>query len=689
MRVRAAFLLVCLIPCGIAYRLFVLQYVEGDDWRSRYNSFTKGVIKATRGNIYSDNGSLLATSIPQYRLAFDPAAAKNEVFNKGIDSLSMLLEQKLKNHDALYYKRKLTDARKLKKRYIFLTRGFTLKYEDKHEMEKWPIFKKGRNKGGVIFEKTYKRYKPFKSLAMRTVGFINENNQGVGLEKSFNSQLAGTNGSATYQKMPGGQSRPIFDGTEVRPIDGHDVYTTIDVNIQDVAEASLLEALQRHNAEYGCVALMEVKTGHIKAIANLSLENGQYVEKFNHVVGQNTDPGSTFKLATFMALLEDKLVKPTDIIDTKNGKWSLDGTHKMEDVKEGGYGKITFQEAFEKSSNVATCALAHKHYSRKPEKFIEHLARFGLTENLHFQIIGSQTPYIKTPADAENWSGTTIPWMSVGYEMRMSPLNMLAFYNAVANEGKMIQPIIVKEVKRFDKVVERFEAKVLREEICSKETREALVKMMIGAVDHGTASKIKDENYQIAGKTGTAQKLEKGKYNQSSYYTSFIGFFPADKPRYTGIVVIDNPRGFNRYGGDVAAPVFKDVADKVFSIDAAMHKTLEDKKLPTLELSAPIAGHYPDLHHVCDKLGISNHKSNQADEWVVGRKSDKAIVWKNVDPGKLKVPDVRGMSLKDALYLLENKGYSVKVEGRGKVLSQVPTASTTLEKGKTINIKLG
>ncbi len=689
LRVRVAFLFICLIPCGILYRIFFVQNVVGDFWRSKYNSFTKGTIKATRGNIYSDNGSLLATSIPQYRLTFDATAPKDEIFKKGIDSLSYLLASKLKSHEPSFYKRLLIDSRIKKKRYIFLTRGFSLKYEDKLEMEKWPVFRLGRNKGGVIFEKTYKRYKPFKNLAMRSVGFVNENSQGVGLEKSFNRPLAGTHGSATFQKLSGGQYRPIFDGTEVRPIDGLDIYTTLDVNIQDVAEASLLEALQRHNAEYGCVALMEVKTGHIKAIANLSLENGNYVEKFNHVVGQNTDPGSTFKLASFMALLEDKLVKPTDVIDTKNGVWKLDEKNVMVDVKEGGYGKITFQEAFEKSSNVATCALMQKHYSRKPEKFIEHLARFGLTENLHFQIIGSQTPYIKTPVDAENWSGTTIPWMSVGYEMRISPLNMLAFYNAVANDGKMIQPIIVKEVKRFDKIVERFEAKVLRESICSKETRDALLSMMVGVVEHGTGNKIKDKNYQIAGKTGTAQKLEKGKYSSNSYYTSFIGFFPADNPRYTGIVVIDNPRGFNRYGGDVAAPVFKDVADKVFSIDPVMHKLLDEKKVKTLELPGLLAGHVQDLQKVCNTLGISNHQTNPADEWVVGKKSNKAIVWKNVDEAKKKVPDVRGMSLKDALYLLESKGYMVQAQGRGKVQSQLPTASTVLEKGKTINIKLG
>jgi len=690
LRVRAAFLLVCIIPCGILYRMFFLQHVEGDYWRSKYNSFTKGAIKATRGNIYSDNGSLLATSIPQYRLTFDATAPKDEVFKKGLDSLAYLLSNKLKIHESAYYKRLISDSRKNKKRYIFLTRGYSLKYEDKKEMEKWPLFRLGRNKGGVIFEKTYKRYKPFKDLAMRTVGFINENKQGVGLERSFNKQLAGTDGSATFQKLSGGQFRPIFDGTEVRPIEGLDIYTTIDVNIQDVAEASLLSALKRHNAEYGCVALMEVKTGHIKAIANLSLENGQYVEKFNHVIGQNADAGSTFKLASFMSLLEDKLIQPTDIVDTKNGEWKLDRKNSIFDVTEGGYGKITIQEAFEKSSNVATCALIDKHYRRKPEKYIENLARFGLTENLHFQILGSQTPYIKSPLDVENWYGSTLPSMSIGYEMKMSPLNMLAFYNAVANEGKMIQPIIVKEVKKFDKVVEKYETTVLREKICSEETRAALLNMLIGVVERGTAKKIKDPNYAIAGKTGTARKLmDNGVYSRSEFSTSFIGFFPADKPRYSAIVVIDKPRGVYQYAGDVAAPVFKDVANKVFSIDPAMHKLLDENKIQSLELPETIAGHVQELQKTCNALGISNHLTNPADEWVVSKKSNKAIVWKNVDEAKKKVPDVRGMSLKDALYLLESKGYLVKTEGRGRVKSQLPNASTVLEKGNIINIKLG
>jgi cell division protein FtsI (penicillin-binding protein 3) len=314
MRVRTVFLVGTLFALAIGYRIIHIQYVDGEEWRAKYNSFSKKEIRATRGNIYADDGSLLATSLPLYSLGFDPSVARKDkklkkIFYNGVDSLSILLSRKFGNYPASYYKNLLIDAQQDKKQFVYLSRGFSLTYRDLQEMLKWPIFREGKNKGGVIFEKIYKRFHPFKELAFRTVGFVNEDHFGAGLESSFNQMLSGTNGQATYQRLAGGISRPIFDGTEIRPVNGYDVYSTLNINIQDVAEASLLQALRDSHAKFGCVIVMEVATGEIKALANLGLEGTEYVEKYNYAVGQRHYPGSTFKLASYMALLEEGKVK--------------------------------------------------------------------------------------------------------------------------------------------------------------------------------------------------------------------------------------------------------------------------------------------------------------------------------------------------------------------------------------------
>lgn len=693
-----------LFAIAIAYRIFHIQFVDGAEWRAKSSSFTKKVVKATRGNIYAVDGSLLATSLPLYRLGFDPSISNGKdkklakIFEKGVDSLALLLSQKFETYPASYYRNLLVDARHNKKKFIYLSRGFSLTYRDQQEMKSWPIFREGKNKGGVIFEKIYKRFHPFKELAFRTVGFINEDNFGAGLEASFDQMLAGTNGQATYQRIGGGVSRPIFDGTEIRPVDGFDVVTTLDVNIQDVAESSLLKALREYRAQFGCVVVMEVETGEIKAIANLGLEKpnptmdpmAKYIEKYNYAVGRKHYPGSTFKLASYMALFEDGKIKLKDTINTGNGKLQVAKDQWIKEANDHAYGRISVKDAFAKSSNVAVAKLILNTYKTQPEKFLQHITNFGLAEPLNFQIRGAERPFFRLPSDKKHWNNAALAKMSYGYESEITPLQTLAFYNAVANKGKMVQPIIVKEVRSNDKVAKKFEAKVIREKICSDETLAALREMMEAVVEHpkGTGHKIKSDLYKIAGKTGTAHKFENNKWIDNSYYTSFAGFFPSDKPKYSAIVIVDSPK-LGLMAGDAAAPVFKDIADKIYANDVEMHQLLAEKE-SSMDVPEIGAGKFEELHEICNKLKISNYeKGDSKSDWVGSMTANKAVYWKANLLEKGKVPDVKGMSLRDAIYLIENFGYRVRTSGRGRVTSQNPKPNSQMAEGGVIMVTLG
>jgi cell division protein FtsI (penicillin-binding protein 3) len=683
--------MVFLFSLAVAVKIFHLQWVQGDKWRQMAQEKTINFqkVKATRGNIYSDNGNLLATSLPFYRLAIDPSVSENKLYKQGIDSLAYLLANHYQDRTPEEYKRKINNARQEKKKYLMLNSRM-INYQTKKLMETWPILRAGRYKGGVIFERTDRRFNPFAALGTRTIGYLNQQSKGVvGLEASFNRQLAGKDGQALFQRMAGGGWKPLNDGSEVPPEQGWDIQTTIDINLQDVAQDALYRAVSEHQANYGCVVVMEVATGEIKAMANLGkLKNGGYAETYNYVVGQQgrTDPGSTFKLPSIIALLEETQIEPTDSIDTGNGTFRYNGA-VMNDSRPGGYGKITVQEAFEHSSNVAFVMMMRDHFRGKSQRYIEYLDAFGLTRPLGFQMLGEAEPYIKRPQD-KTWSGITLPWMAVGYESKMSPLHILAFYNAVANNGKMIQPIIVKEARITDNAEEQYQARVINQKICSDRTLRIVRKMLEGVVERGTAKNIRNNDYKIAGKTGTSQKLKNGRYSRE-YYTSFAGYFPADKPKYSCIVVIDSPQGYKQYGSDVAAPVFKEIADKVYARDIEMHKLLTSEPVIDENLVFPMvkAGHFDDLRYLCNQMGISNH-GRESEEWVMANVSDNSIRWKNKPYKPDQIPDVLGMTLKDALYILENKGLKVNYRGRGRVVSQSQTPGTHILQGSTIEVVL-
>ncbi len=693
-RVRVVFILIALAAAAIPYQVGKLQFKEGDQWRKKAETinFQYREVPATRGNIYAGDGSLLATSLPFYRVAIDPTISKGNLFNAGLDSLSKKLSGFYKDKSASSYKRMINDARLDNKRYLVVNRK-QIGYQGMQEMSNWPIFRAGRLGGGVIFEKVEKRYQPFKSLASRTVGFINEDDYGAGIEYSFNSQLKGKDGKALFQRLAGGSWKPVFDAEDVKPENGYDVYTTLDVNIQDVAETALLRQLVDREAEFGSVIVMEVKTGQIKAISNLQRNksgNG-YGENYNFAIGDqgNTEPGSTFKLLSMLALLEENNISLNDKVETGNGVHMF-YNRAMRDAKNGGYGTITVREAFEKSSNVAISKLVDRYFGSSPSKFMAYIEKAGLNEPFDFQLVGEGKPFFKKPG-TKTWYGTSLAWISIGYESKLNPLHTLALYNAVANNGKMVKPYIIKGISKGNQIQESFQPEVIRNQIASEKTIKQLQELLEGVVSNGTAKNISNADYKIAGKTGTAQKLVNGAYTKK-YYTSFAGYFPADRPKYSMIIVIDSPNGFGAYGGDVSAPVFKEIADRIYALDLELNPgskltmvaaAAEDRGLPYIQ-----AGKVEELQEIFDEFGLKSNTMN-SEEWVKTVASDTGVKLQINDTDKAIVPDVSGLPLRDALFILENKGLQVNYSGKGRVKAQSILPGTKLSPNTTINLVLG
>jgi cell division protein FtsI (penicillin-binding protein 3) len=689
LRVRIAFLIISLFAMAALARVVMLQNEQDNKWAKMAEQIDLDyrTVKATRGNIYSDNGSLLATSLPSYRVAFDPTIASDELYNQGIDSLAYLLSRHFNDRSRQYYKRKINNARLEGRQYLFLNRK-AVKYQEKKAMSKWPIFREGRLKGGIIFEKIDSRYRPFSYLGYRTIGFVNSNSDGAGLEYSFNNYLAGKDGKALYRKMAGGKWHPLYDGSEVRPVEGFDIHTTINVNLQDVTESALLKALKMHGADYGTAVIMEVESGEIKAISNLtrSEKYNDYREVYNYAVQELADPGSTFKLASMIALLEDSSIKLSDSIDTGNGSYKF-YNQTMRDHKPGGYGMISVRRAFELSSNIAISKLVNAQFGSDPQRYINYITDFGLSQPLGFQMIGEGIPKIKNPTD-KSWSGITLPWMSIGYEVELTPLQILAFYNAIANNGRMIRPIIVKSVMQADREIKRYETAVLKRAVCSEKTLREIQVLLEGVVENGTASNISNEHYKIAGKTGTAQKIVDGRYSRK-YSTSFVGYFPAKNPKYSCIVVVDSPKGFRQYGSNVAAPVFKEIADKIYALDLELHDTYHAIKnahpgiFPVIQ-----AGNREDLEKICDELVIS-HQTVTNEDWVRARRKENAVLWTTDEIAPELIPDLSGMTLRDAIFLLENQGLRVSHQGHGRIITQSIPPGRKIRKGSHIMLKLG
>ena len=688
-RVYLAFGFICLAGFAIMFQSFHIQMVEGEYWRAMADSLTTGYrsIEPERGNIKTEDDRLLATSIPFFEIRMDANsdALTSEAFYSNVANLARAMSEHFMDLSPLEYKRKLVNARESGERYLLIRRKVT--YPELQKIKQWPLFRLGKFKGGLIVVQQNKRLIPFRMLAHRTIGYVREGVQPVGLEGAFDHVLAGVHGKRLMQRIAGGVWIPLNDDNEIEPIRGKDIICTIDINIQDIAEHALLKSLEKHHADHGCVVVMEARTGKIKAIANLGQnEDGDFWENYNFAVGESSEHGSTFKLASLLALLKDDMVDVTDLIDLEKGiKKYYNETIKDSESHE--LREVTVQEAFERSSNVGISKLINEYYSKKPGEFIKHLRKLRLHEKCGIEIQGEAKPFIKTPQH-KDWSGVSLPFMSIGYEVKVTPLQLLTLYNAVANNGTMMKPYLISEIREFGQTSERFDPVVLQKKICSKTTLTKIKSLLEGVVERGTAKNIRSDKYRIAGKTGTAKIADAKHGYRKVYQSSFAGYFPAENPMYSCIVVISEPRSGAYYGSSVAAPVFKEISDKVFANSINMHRPVNEGDSTSPEIPYAKAGHIHDIMQVYDKLNVP-YQTQPNIQWVYSSKNDSTMELKERKIIKGLVPDVTGMGLKSALHLLGNMGLNVTVAGKGRVKRQSLKIGTRVNKGDNIRIELG
>lgn len=666
-----------------------LQVFGKEAWGAEENSTVRHMeIEPNRGNIYSADGRLLAVSVPFYEIRMDflSESFTREIFDNNVDALSRALSGLFQDRHWSTYKRELVAARESGHRYFLVKRNVT--YTELQQVKQFPIFNLGRYKGGVIYVQQSKRVRPYGILAARTVGYTmtGDLRSVVGVEGAYDRELKGIEGYRLMRKIREDVWMPISDNNEIEPRDGVDVVTTIDIDLQDVAENALHTQLMRHGADHGAVVLMEVKTGKVRAIANLGLDKeGKYLEAYNYAIGESTEPGSTFKLASMIALLEDGAVIPEDTVDVGNGVTHYFG-QRMEDSGDRGLGKITVRRAFEASSNVGISRIVYDHYREKPEQFINRLYKMGLNRQLGLEIRGEGKPEIKY-TDHPLWSGLSLPWMSIGYEVRMTPLQILAFYNAVANDGRMVRPVFVEELRSHGKTLKSYSTRVLNNHICSRETLEQVRSMLEGVVENGTARNLANSHYRIAGKTGTAQvAISKEGYTESLYQASFVGYFPADRPKYSCIVVVNAPSRSIYYGNLVAGPIFREITDRIYVRELEMHGA--EVRMARQELQAPYSksGMERELESVFRYLGIPIHLREGKSEWVTAISTDEGVVALPREIPENLVPNVVDMGLKDAVYLLESRGLKVVVDGRGTVRQQSLTPGSVIRPGTVVSL---
>ena len=681
-----------LLAVVLLVRILFLQYVQRGKWvdMSEKYVFKTAEMPANRGDILTSDGRLLASSVPYYTIYMDTRSSGmlSSTWSNGIGGLSAGLAKYLGVRSAAGWRSAITEARKKGDRYYLIQRK--VDYETLKKLKELPIFREGQFRGGMVAQAENKRIVPNNNLALRTIGYLNLGSEGneVGVEGAFDKDLAGKNGVAVKQRLTGGDWIIVDGPNSVESHDGNDVVTTLDLDLQDVTSTALLNQLRKNNADHGCAVLMEVSTGYIKAIANLGLEDdGDYHESYNYAIGESTEPGSTFKLPSLMAAIEDGVIDTGDIVDTGNGSIKY-YDHIIRDTKE--HGIITVKQVFEESSNVGTSKLIYEHYKNNPKDFVNRLYAMRLNKPLGIQLKGEGDPLIRYPGD-KLWSGLTLPMMSHGYEVQITPLQILTFYNAVANDGKMMRPLFVSEIMRNGSVIKSYDPEVIINSIASRSTIRKARKMMEGVVEKGTAMNLKNPNYKIAGKTGTAQ-IAKEKYgyksgDRISYSASFVGYFPAESPLYSCIVVVNSPSNGVYFGNLVAGTVFKEISDKVYA--TRFFRDYKPENKDNIKPSAPDAGngYREDINEVLRNLDV-RYKRTADDDWVATRESGDTVRLAGIKIQKGLVPDVRGMSLRDAIYLLENSGLRVHYSGKGRVLRQSPEHGARYSEGAVVSLDM-
>tara|TARA_B100000614_G_scaffold213493_1_gene197227 strand:- start:2 stop:1909 length:1908 start_codon:yes stop_codon:yes gene_type:complete len=628
-------------------KLIYIQVVQGEKYKIiASNQTVKNVVlQPSRGNIYSEHGSLMATSVAQYEVRWDSKVPTNSLYNNNKEKLAKDLSLILQTPYTKLYE-SLENARKNNNRYMLIAKN--LSYSKLKKIRSLPIFNLPSFKGGLIVEQQIKREHPLGKIAERTIGYEQKNLNGnyfrVGIEGAFGTYLRGEEGRRLKQRIANGQWKPINDVNEKEPTQGHDVYTTINLNIQDITHSALLEQLEKYKADHGTAVVMETKTGKIRAIVNLGrTSKGTYYEKLNYAVGELNEPGSTFKLISMIAALEDKAIDLEDLVDTGNGEITFYNKYKVRDVKKGGYGLIPASKVFELSSNVGMVNIVHNYYKDDPSKFVNRLYNMGVNKPLGVSIKGEPKPKIPYPSD-KDWDGLDLPWMAYGYGLSMTPLQILSFYNAIANNGELLRPQLIEKITNTgEKPQKVFKKEIINPSICSEETLIKIKSMLFNVVDKkwGTANQIKDSLFNLAGKTGTSQ-LDYTK-KEVQYISSFVGYFPAENPRYSCIVVIHRPdKSLGYYGSTVAAPVFKKIAKKIY-------------------ISTP-----KNIIIKPSEIRLSLNKAQ------------------NDKKNNIEIPDLLGKTSLDAISIVEKLGLNFKIVGNGRVIKQSIKPGTKIKVGQLI-----
>lgn len=692
-RITLIYFILLVFAIVVIVKMVSVQKIKNDRWEKIQQNLSENtiIVNPDRGNICADDGSVLATSVPGYFVRIDLASeGVRKVFDAESDSLAYYLSRFFGNASYAEHNRRLNEAYKSKNRGFMLTPR-KIDYTELQQLKKFPILRRGRYGGGLIIEQENRRVNPLGMLALRTLGGLNKGAFGgvhgaigyTGLEGSFEPYLKGKDGISYKQNLSGRWVSRV----EIEPEDGMDIITTINVKMQDITESALYKQLKNANADWATAILMEVKTGEIKAIANLGKRDGDYFETDNFALGPRGcyEPGSTFKLISLMVALEDGLVDTSNVFDTGNGQWYKNG-RKISDTH--GYGKLTVKQIFENSSNIGVAQIITSCYEKNPKKYVDRVYSFGINKPLGLDINGEGQPYFKYPGDAD-WWGTTLAGMSYGYETKMTPLQILNFYNAVANNGKMVKPHLVREVRENGALVKKYKTEILNPMIASKETIRKAQAMLEGVCINGTGKSINSEYFNIAGKTGTARVATSSEgYSSGMYLASFAGYFPAENPTYSLIVTFNNPRG-GYYGASVAGPVFKEIAERVFAFQILIDEPEEDENDQKLVLPDIKKGQSEDIMEVISALKLKNVKGVPDSQWANIEINEDVVTLTNNEIHDGIVPNVQGMGARSAIFLMENAGLQVKISGVGKVKKQSLTPGGKYQKGQTVHLTLG
>ncbi len=693
-RVYLSYMLMVAVCIAVFAKAVYIQQVQGKYWRSMSDSLHQKIteIEAERGTIYSEDGQMLSTSIPQFDIYMDFRVAtlreKNGYrFRENVDSLSYCLSNLFNDLSAGEYKQLLKQGYRENSAYFPLKKKIS--FRQYQALRNFPLFKLGRYKSGLIANERTVRLNPYQMLAFRTIGLARDSNK-VGLEMTYDSVLRGRNGKQLVRSIAGGVSVPVDDTYEIEPETGKDIVSTIDVFIQEVAENALMRMMVKNETEHGCAIVMETRTGKIKAIANLGKRSdGNYWEDFNYAITPS-EPGSTFKLATLMALLEDRKVSLNQMVNLEQGSWRVAG-QTVFDSETHPPGEVTVKHAFELSSNVGMAKLALAGFGTSPGQFIRHLKKMRMDTVTGIDLAGEKRPVIYKPG-GKLWGPTTLPWMAFGYNLSVSPLQTLSLYNAVANDGKMMKPYLVSAIKEEGALLKKIDPVVVDEKICSDQTLQQLKTCLEGVCTAGTAAGVfRNTPYVVAGKTGTALVADNNRgYADQIYQSSFAGYFPADDPQFTCIVVIRNkPHALLHHGASVAAPVFKEITDRLYSsyVRQPVKKGIDLKKFDSSSFS--YAGMKQDLALVARELKIPfRDSSGDVQEWIDFSKKNASAVMQPKAINEKLMPQLKGMGLKDVVYLCENMGLRVNVKGKGKVSMQSIAAGQMIARGQLVNIEL-